>query len=227
MRMDRYSDIDTQKEEKSDNSNYSRVDKNRKIYDDIYKNNSYVSLDDFLDEDIEKQNEQTEKEEEIIDYEEKNYSVNDYLLKARERFKPDEEKRNLDDDFLKGEDKISKLIASIDEKDQNEDLFSDLIGDNSETMIDGQLTKEEVLETTTYEEYTFDTTTNSVQLSKVLGNETITNLKLAEEKNNEGFQDIELFEISRKKKRFLAIAIFVITLLMLIGVVIFIVIPKI
>ena len=224
MRMDRYSDDDTK--ESNETMNYSRVDKNQRMYDDIYMNNSYVSIDDIIKEKNEESKEELPSEE--ITYEEKNYDVDDYLQKARERFKPDDEKRNLDDEFLKGEDEISKLISSIDEKNDEEDFFGELKGDNSDTMIDGQLTKEEILETTSYEEYTFDTTTNSVQLSKVLGNETIVNLEMAEAKNNEGFSDIvQKKGLSRKKKRYIAITFFIITLLLLIGVIILVVLPKI
>ena len=129
------------------------------------------------------------------------------------------------EDFVEHE--ISKLISSIDEKNEEEDFFGELKGDNSDTMIDGQFMEEEILETTSYEEYTFDTTTNSVQLSKVLGNETIVNLEIAEAKNNEGFADIEKKGLSKKKKRNIAIAFFVITLLLLIGVIILVVLPKI
>ena len=224
MRMDRYSDDDTK--ESNETMNYSRVDKNQRMYDDIYMNNSYVSIDDIIKEKSEESKEELPSEE--ITYEEKNYDVDDYLQKARERFKPDDEKRNLDDEFLKGEDEISKLISSIDEKNDEEDFFGELKGDNSDTMIDGQLTKEEILETTSYEEYTFDTTTNSVQLGKVLGNETIVNLEMAEAKNNEGFSDIvQKKGLSRKKKRYIAITFFIITLLLLIGVIILVVLPKI
>ena len=225
MRMDRYNDEDT-KENENEASILSRVDKNQKIYDDIYMNNSYVSIDDILKNQNEEKEEDT-KPKEVITYEEKNYDINDYLLKARERFKPDDEKRNLDEDFLKDEDEISKLISSIDEKNEEEDFFSELKSENADTMIDGQLTEEEILETTSYEEYTFDTTTNTIQLSKVLGNETIVNLKLEEAKNNEGFADIEQKGLSKKKKRNIAIIFFVISLLLLISVIILVVLPKI
>ena len=224
MRMDRYNDDHTKEVE--DTKNYSRVDKNQRIYDDIYMNNSYVSIDDIIkEESVEKQEEDSLKE--VMTYEEKNYDVNDYLQKARERFKPDDEKRNLDEDFLRVEDEISKLISSIDEKNEEEDFFGELKGDNSDTMIDGQLIEDEVLETTSYEEYSFDTTTNSVQLSKVLGNETIVNLEKMEEKNNEGFSDIEKKGLSKKKKRNIAVIFFIVTLLLLISVIILVVIPKI
>lgn len=225
MRMDRYKDVDISKEEDKD-TNYSRVNKNQNVYQDIYMNNSYISIDDLFDEKKDTPDDVEEKKD-YIDYEEKNYDINEYLSKARERFQPDDEKRNLDEEFLKGEDEISKLISSIDEKNQEEDFFGNLISDNSDTMIDGQLTKDEILETTSYEEYTFDTTTNSIQLSKVLGDETMVNLALEEEKNNEGFSDIEKNNISLKSKRKLAIIIFVLSLLLLIGVIIFIVLPKI
>lgn len=224
MRMDRYDDDNTKEVE--DTKNYSRVDKNQRIYDDIYMNNSYVSIDDIIkEESVEKQEEDSLKE--VMTYEEKNYDVNDYLQKARERFKPDDEKRNLDEDFLRVEDEISKLISSIDEKNEEEDFFGELKGDNSDTMIDGQLIEDEALETTSYEEYSFDTTTNSVQLSKVLGNETIVNLEKMEAKNNEGFSDIEKKGLSKKKKRNIAVIFFIVTLLLLISVIILVVIPKI
>ena len=223
MRMDRYDDKEKNVEEEL--PNYSRVNKNKDMYQDIYMNSSYVSIDDILEQPEKEINDEPDVKENIV-FEEKNYSINDYLTKAHERIQPDEEKRNLDDDFLKNEDEISKLISSIDKKNDEEEFFGELIGNNSDTMIDGQLTKEEILETTSYEEYTFDTTSNSVQLSKIIGNETILNLQIEEEKNREGFQDVVKDKYSKKKKRNIAITFFIITLILLIMVIVLVVLPK-
>ena len=226
MRMDKYNDVKEKIEDDVEPS-YSRVNKNQRIYQDIYMNNSYVSIDDLLNDEEEIIPEDEVKEDSQV-YEEKNYSIDDYLSKARERLKPDEEKRNLDEEFQKQEDEISKLIADIDEKNKEEDFFGELLSDNSDTMIEGQLEKEEILEmSTTYEEYTFDTDTNNVELSKVLGNETIANLEIEELNNNDVFSDVVKSDYSKKKRRIIAVTFFIITLLLLIGVIIFIVLPRI
>lgn len=225
MRMDKYGDTEDKIKE-NDLSNFSRVDRNQKVYQDIYMNNSYVSIDDLLDDATENVLEEDNQIEEK-DYEEKNYNIDDYLSKARERLKPDEEKRNLDDEFRKQEDEISKLIEDIDKKNREDDFFEELLADDdSDTLIEGQVHKEEVLEITSYEEYSFDTNTNQVQLNKVLGNETIANLEIDELNSNEGFSDVVKGGYSKKKRRIIAIVFFVISFLLLVGVIVFIVLPR-
>ncbi len=217
MRMDRYNNLDNNEDE-----TYSRTLRNQDMYQDIYMNNSIVDIDDYFN----KKEEEQEDNQEELTYEAKNYSVKDYLEKAHERQIPDAEKRKLDDTFKEEEDEISKLIASIDEKNEQEDFFSDLKGDNEDTIIEGQVTKKEV-EELSYEEYSFDTNTGNVVLDKVVGNETISNLSLEEDKTNDEFDDIlKNKTISNKKKRRIALIFFLVTLLLLIGVVVYILFLK-
>ena len=139
-RMDKYIDEEYEKETPQEEEVVlSRVSKNQVMYDDVYFNRTKVDIDSVIDsvgviEDAEKP--ETPIEKEI--YEEKSYSVNEYLEKAHENNSPDNLKRDIDDTaFREGEDEIRKLIASIDEKEMSEDFFKDLKGDNEDTLIDG------------------------------------------------------------------------------------------
>lgn len=136
-RMDKY--------EESNNENVvlSREAKNQDMYKDVYLNNTFVDYDEI--------NLNTNEEEVVVAetvttvYEEKNYDVNDYLRKAHENRVNDNVKRSLDDTdcevtkVREKEDEISKLIASIEEKEneqkQDVDFFGDLMPDDDNTII--------------------------------------------------------------------------------------------
>ena len=213
-------------EEPKEEKRLSRTDRNQDIYKDVYLNKSYVDINNILKEDEPPKEEVVEEEEAIptVHYEEKNYNINDYLAKAHERLTPDNDVRSLDSkDFTERESEISKLMAKIDEKAQDEDFFSSLIGDNEETLISGQLETKEI--TTTFEELYIETISdNNTKLSKVLSEETINNLKLEEDELNNTFQDIfKTHRLSSKKRRNLALIIFFITLFILIMVILVII----
>ena len=216
MRMDKYNDNEEEKEEVP----LKRTVINQDIYDDIYMNNKYVDINNIFDSNEEKEKSQ-ETEKEVINFEKKNYSIDDYLSKAHERLTPDSNVRNLDDkEFIKQEGEISKLIESINKEEQENDFFSDLIGNNEDTMIEGQLQKEEV--SFTYEEFR-KTIYEEEKLNNVLGDETISNLELKEDEENHAFRDIVGNTISKKKKRKLSLIVFFITLIMLILVILIII----
>ena len=217
MRMDRY---DENLKNNVDQP-LSRIEKNKEIYNNAYDNSAIVDIDNFFD-NKEEENESFDdnlNEVSKITYEEKNYDIDDYLKKAHERITPDEDIRDLNNqDFKKQEDEISKLIASIDEQNDNDDFFSELIGDDENTIIEGQLETEEYSKTTLY------TNTVETKLEKVLGNETMTKLKLEEDEINNTFQDIfKTNKKSKRKKRKIAITIFSISLFALIAVILIII----
>ncbi len=226
MRMDRYEEENTSEEV---NRPLSRTERHQTLYDNAYDNSSVVDINNFFDiDEIEDAHEITNEVKEEIVYEEKNYDVNDYLKKAHERLTPDEDVRNLDNqEFLSQEDEISKLIASIDEQKESEDFFSELIGDDEDTMVEGQLTEEEFTKTT-YEEFYANEfkkeAPDSTKLEKALTDETISKLELDEEDTNDAFKDIlKNYGVSKRRKRNLAITIFAVTLFMLIVVILIII----
>ncbi len=235
MRMDRY-DENTYNQDDIKEKKLSRTEKNKEIYNNAYDSASFVDLNNFLDSEYTEINEEVKREDvdekEIIS-EEKNYNIDEYLKKAHERKSPDNNIRSLDDnDFKDQENEIMQLIASIDENNEKGDFFSDLMGDDENTMIEGQLSKEEFTKTTFEEFYTstfLDDSKKMKELSnttldKALSDETITKLKLEEEETNNAFQDIfKTSGITRKKQRRIAIIFFVVTLILLIAVILFII----
>ena len=222
MRMERYEETN---DELNENKNLSRLEKNKDIYRDIYTNSSYVEFSNILniDEPTAEIEDENIQEKEKIDYEQKNYNINDYIEKAHENIKPDSDIRSLSNqEFIEGEDEISSLIKEIDEKGEDEDFFEHLKGDNEDTMIKGQLIDEKEI---TYKEI-FSTSflEEEAKLDKALGSETMTELKLEEEGISNTFQDILKNEgFSSKKKRKIAIIFFSITLFALITVILIIV----
>ncbi len=199
MRMDRYEE---KKDEEKDNEVLSRTTKNQKMYNDVYMNSSYVDINKILDVD-ESNNEEKEIDEDQPkeSYEEKNYSVVDYLAKAHEKYHPDNDIRSLSNkEFIDGEDEISKLIKEIDEKEENDEFFSDLMGENEDTMGEGQLIKDEIEEVTHKEIFSTTFFEDEAKLEKALGSETMTELKLEEEGISNTFQDIMRNDRMSKKK---------------------------
>lgn len=232
MRMDRYEDNLT-KENNDDTLQLSRLERNKQMYDNAYDSSKVVDIKDYLsDKEVHDDYESNNDEPEIITvFEEKNYDVEEYLKKAHNNAKPDKNIRNLDNkEFKDQEDEISKLIASIDDQKENDEFFGDLLGEDEDTIIEGQLTKEEIT-TTTYEEF-YENEFNekkkleidSTKLEKALGEETMAKLELDEEEINNTFQDIyKVRRISKRRKKLLAITIFSVTLFALIMVIIIII----
>lgn len=229
-RMDKYIDEEQENEElQEDEVVLSRVNKNQVMYDDVYFNRTKTDIDSVIDSvGIEEKIEipETIQKEE---YEEKSYSVNEYLEKAHENKSPDNLKRDIDDTaFREQEDEIRKLIASIDEKEESEDFFKDLKGDNEDTLIGGKLKTDEFNDSI-YEALKTDNLIdeNSI-LNHVLSDKTVLNLEKEEdEKIDHTFEKIMLEdEEKNKKKSKLPIIIFCTLLVILIAVVVFIFLIK-
>ena len=224
MRMDRYKEYDEKENLEKENVVLSREVKNQDMYKDVYMNSSLVDINNLFDNEDKEEDLPIEQNEiEIETYQEKSYDVNDYLEKAHEIHKIDDAKRNLEDeDFLETEDQIKKLIANIEEKEQEEDIFSELRGDNEDTMIGAKLKTDE-FDTNIFLTLLEDDISNeNMSLSHALGEETVYNLQAEEEKNIDyTFEKIiENDKIMTHKIKKLPLIIFIITLVMLIVVVI-------
>lgn len=234
MRMDRYNNNKDKNDTEDNIRQLSRFEKNRRIYDNAYASSTVVDFEDFFGDN--KNDVETEKNDDILKveevFEEKNYDVEEYLKNAHNNSKPDENVRNLDNsEFKDQENEILRLIASIDEQKESEDFFGNLIGEDEDTIIEGQLTTEEFTKTT-YEEF-YENEVNSkknsadgsTKLEKALSDETMAKLELEEEAINNTFQDIfKTKVVSKKRKKMLAITIFSISLFALIIVILLIII---
>ena len=224
-RIDRYND-EYQDEDgivKGKENILSRVLKHQNMYDEIYMNNTVVDINNVLsDENVDEEKEEfDDTSKEIFVYEEKSYSVNDYLEKAHENASPDNAKRNINNnEFKEQEDEIRKLIDSINEKGEDEDFFKDLKGENEDTMI-GAKFKTDEFNKSIYEALKAENTV----LDHVLGDDTVTNLEKEEEnKLDHTFEEILKNDIKiRKKRKQVPIIIFSITLFILIVVILIIV----
>ena len=230
-RVDRYND------EFSDNNGklheevpLSRVSRHQNMYDELYMNTKLVDINNILpDEDNVVTNDDKKQDEVTYEpevYEEKSYSVNDYLEKAHERTDPDNAKRDINSiEFKEQEDEIRKLIDSINEKEESEDFFKDLKGDDDNTTVGAKYKTDEFNDSiyeTLKEENVVDE--NSI-LGHALSDKTVMDMKKDEEdKIDRTFEKImiEDDEIA-KKKNALPIVIFCIllfTLLLVIGIII-------
>lgn len=207
----------------------SRVNKHQKMYDELYMNNSIVDINNVLSYEENEGKEEVKEEEPTQKevYEEKSYSVNDYLNKAHEKVSPDNAKRDINNqEFKEQEDEIRKLIDSINEKDENEDFFKDLKGDNEDTMIGAKFKTDEFN----------DSIYENLKMEKLLDGNTIldhalsdnTVLNLEKEENNKldhTFEEILKSDNRiRNKSKKLPIVIFSITLFILIVVIVIILI---
>ena len=227
MRMDRYNDLDEQEDIKRENIVLSRVNKNQPIYDDVYLNSKVVDINSVIGID-ESENTKTiseEIEKQTEEYHEKSYDVNDYLSKAHENKKEDNLKRDINNnEFKEQEDEIRRLIASINEKDDAEDFFSDLKGENDDTMIGAKLQTDE-FDDSIYETLRSENLmSGNTILDHVLSDNTVLNLEKEEDdKIDHTFEEIlKSDKIKKKKKKRLPIVIFCITLFILIVVIVII-----
>lgn len=229
-RMDKYIDEERENEPVVKEVVLSRVSKNQIMYDDVYFNRTVVDIDSVIDGEkalnVEKEPEDITMEEK---YEEKSYNVNEYLEKAHENKSPDNLKRDIDDTaFKEQEDEIRKLIASINEKEEEEDFFKDLKGDDEDTTIGARFKTDEfndrIYETLKGENVIDE---NSI-LERVLGDKTVLNLEKEEDsKIDHTFEKIMLEdEAKSKKKKTLPVVIFSILLCILILVVVIILLVK-
>jgi hypothetical protein len=228
--MDKYIDDEYEDETPQEEAVLSRVNKNQVMYDDVYFNRTKVDVDGVI-ESMELVDDHVEPQETVVSetYEQKSYSINDYLEKAHENKSPDNLKRDIDDtDFREGEDEIRRLIASIDEKEVDEDFFKDLKGENEDTLI-GAKFKTDEFNDSIYETLKGDSLVNEKSiLEHVLGDKTVLDLEKEEdEKIDHTFEEImRLDEDSRKKKKKLPIIIFCSLLVVLIIVVVVIFLIK-
>lgn len=227
-RMDKYIEEEYDDETPQEEVVLSRVNKNQVMYDDVYFNRTRVEIEGLADEKVEKQEEVLEPIQEES-YEAKSYSVNEYLEKAHENKTPDNYKRDIDDTaFREQEDEIRRLIASINEKEEEEDFFKDLKGDNTDTVLGAKYKTDEFNDSiyeNLKEEKVIDE--NSV-LNRALSDKTVLNMEQEEEENiDHTFERIveEDNEITKKKK-ILPIVIFCVALFTLIMVVAIILLVK-
>ena len=219
----------------------SRVLKHQDMYDEVYMNNSVVDINNVLSNDDVDEYKSVEEEEtppEVEIYEEKSYSVNDYLEKAHLKVSPDNAKRDINNtEFKEQEDEIRRLIDNINEMQNDEDFFKDLKGDNEDTMIGAKLKTDEfndIIYEALKEEKIIDENAildhvknENTVLDRAIGDDTLTYLeKKEDDKLDHTFEEILRADnrIRRKSKQ-LPIIIFSITLFILI-VVILIVILK-
>jgi len=229
-RMDKYIDNEYENDTPQEEAVLSRVNKNQVMYDDVYYNRTKTDVDGVI-ESMELIDAHEEPVDTIIEetYEQKSYNVNEYLEKAHENKSPDNLKRDIDDtDFREGEDEIRKLIASIDEKEESEDFFKDLKGENEDTLIGAKFKTDEFNESI-YETLKGDSLINEKSiLEHVLGDKTVLDLEKEEdEKIDHTFEEImRNDEDSRKKSKKLPIIIFCSLLVILIIVVFYIFVIK-
>ena len=226
-RMDKYTD-EEQENETSEEVVLSRVSKNQIMYDDVYFNRTVVDINSVIEgEDIKE-----EVKEDVIPtetYEKKSYSINEYLEKAHENKSPDNLKRDIDDTaFKEQEDEIRRLIASINEKEEEEDFFKDLKGDDEDTLVEAKL-KTDDFNDSIYESLKNDNMIDEDSvLDHVLSDETVVNLENSEDDTiNHTFEKIMLEDRkAERKSNKLPIIIFCTVLAILIIVVAVILILK-
>ena len=227
-RMDKYTE-DEYENNTSEEVVLSRVNKNQIMYDDVYFNRTMVDINSVIDGEEAKPE---EKEEEVVSkevYEEKSYSVNEYLEKAHENKSPDNLKRDIDDTaFKEQEDEIRRLIDSINEKEESEDFFKDLKGDDEDTLVGARFKTDEFNEEI-YENLKKDNGIDeNLILDHVLSDETVVGLE--EEEDNTIDHTFEQIMIDDKKiddkRNKLPIIIFCTTIVILIIVIIAIIIIK-
>lgn len=226
-RMDKYTD-EEQENETSEEVVLSRVSKNQIMYDDVYFNRTVVDINSVIEGDDIKE----EVKEDVIPtetYEKKSYSINEYLEKAHENKSPDNLKRDIDDTaFKEQEDEIRRLIASINEKEEEEDFFKDLKGDDEDTLVEAKL-KTDDFNDSIYESLKNDNMIDEDSvLDHVLSDETVVDLENSEDDTiNHTFEKIMLEDRkAERKSNKLPIIIFCTVLAILIIVVAVILILK-
>ena len=231
MRMDKYRD-DQEEEtvvetEETSHDEFSRTEKNNRMYHESYLNSSVIDVSNGVSSIFGDSNEESLVEEEIPKeiYIEKNYDVDDYIEKAHENKENDNLMRSLvDTDYdvnkvNEKQDEISKLIEKIEEKEQQEDFFSDLLPDNdANTAI-----TDPVLEETSLD----NDTINETKLETIIGDDTFFDYAKKEEekkREDESFKDIMEPKVKLPKK--LPLIAFIISAIILLVVVILIIVIK-
>ncbi len=153
-------------------------------------------------------------------YIKKNYDIDDYIEKAQENKENDNLMRSLvdtDNDVNKvseKKDEISKLIEKIEEKEQQEDFFHDLMPDDSDTVITDPVIND-----------TLDTPIDETRLDTLIGDDTFYNYAKEQEikqQQDESFRDI--IEQKHKMPKKLPLIIFGATLVILVIIIIILII---
>ena len=225
MRMDKYNDSVTNEEIEEElhveKNEFSRTEKNDRIYKESYMNSSIIDINgvsNIFDEDEPVEVIEEEIPKEI--YIKKNYDIDDYIEKAQENKENDNLMRSLvdtDNDVNKvseKKDEISKLIEKIEEKEQQEDFFHDLMPDDSDTVITDPVIND-----------TLDTPIDETRLDTLIGDDTFYNYAKEQEikqQEDESFRDI--IEPKHKMPKKLPLIIFGATLVILVIIIIILII---
>ena len=220
MRMDKYNDEiveDEILEEKQEEKNeFSRTEKNDRIYRETYLNSSVIDIRNGVTDIFGEEEKPEVIEEEIPKEIYINYDIDDYIEKAHENKENDNLMRSLvDTDYdvnkvKEKKDEISKLIEKIEEKEQKEDFFYDLMPDDSDTVI-----------TDPVESDTLDTPIDETRLDTLIGDDTfISYAKEQEEKKQEEESFKDIIEPKHKLPKKLPLIIFGVTLAILVIVII-------
>lgn len=143
MRMDRYEDLLYE-----NNLKQTRTTKNQELYTDVYLNNVYVDIKDLKD--VVKTSEEEKEEVKLVKedtgnnytYEDKVYDINILLEEAIKNKKDDNLKRSLDkrvDDLdlrnlIESINENQKQKEIIEEKAENDNLLTDLLPENNDTL---------------------------------------------------------------------------------------------
>ena len=222
MRMDKYNEEKTEdvieEEKQEEKSEFSRTEKNDRIYKASYLNSSVIDIRNGVSNIFGDEEEPEVIEEEIPKeiYIKKNYDIDDYIEKAHENKENDNLMRSLvDTDYdvnkvSEKQDEISKLIEKIEEKEQQEDFFHDLMPDDSDTVI-----------TDPVESEILDTPIDETRLDTLIGDDTfISYAKEQEEKKQEEESFKDIIEPKHKLPKKLPLIAFGVTLVILVIVII-------
>ena len=222
MRMDKYNEEKTEdvieEEKQEEKSEFSRTEKNNRIYKASYLNSSVIDIRNGVSNIFGDEEEPEVIEEEIPKeiYIKKNYDIDDYIEKAHENKENDNLMRSLvDTDYdvnkvSEKQDEISKLIEKIEEKEQQEDFFHDLMPDDSDTVI-----------TDPVESEILDTPIDETRLDTLIGDDTfISYAKEQEEKKQEEESFKDIIEPKHKLPKKLPLIAFGVTLVILVIVII-------
>ena len=206
-RMDKYN-------EKIDEKMLSRTEKNKELYSDIYLNNTVVDLNSLLNDDIEEIDETIEKTKEFthqeVEFINKNYDLNDYIDSKRKDKVNDNLSRIIDPSIELIDNEISNILDNINKTTLEEDLFSDLLPDNENTII-----TESNSNTTTLENIVSDTVLDNFVMNKEM-NETHSFMDLDETM-------IENKKNKKNKTKLIPLILCIILFLIMIGVILYIV----
>ena len=237
MRMDKYNDEETKQEEvleevSEETREFSRTERNNRIYNESYLNSSVIDIRNGVSDIFgEEQPEVIEEEIPQEIYIKKNYDVDDYIEKAHENKENDNLMRSLvDTDYdvnkvSEKKDEISKLIEKIEEKEREEDIFSDLMPDDSDTIVTDPIKDDTSSTLNTDPNFDIDDSLNTriedLKLDTLIGDDTFITYAKEEEKkkrDEESFRDI--IEPKHKLPKKLPLIIFGVTLAILVIVII-------